>query len=298
MADEIAQKCSKGNTRPLSKSRNWCFTQHTGEDSPPTYYANKTKYLLYGSEICPTTGKHHWQCFIVWNSQRTWDAMKKDYPGVHFEACKGSVKQNVTYCKKEGKWKEFGEQPEQGARNDIKAVAEEILQGETSCEDIICNNPMLYHQYGRTFDKLEDIRMRKLFRTEMTKGIWYYGDTGTGKSHAAFQNFSPETHYNVPKDGSWWDGYRQQDTVIINEFRGHIAYDELLALVDKWPVNVNRRGREPMPFISKTVIITSALAPWEVYHNRNDKDSIEQFFRRFEINHLTECATSSGNPRL
>ena len=142
---------------------------------------------------------------------------------------------------------------------------------------------MLFHMYGRTLTKLEDLRMRKLFRNFMTQGVWIWGPTGTNKSRMAFEGFTPETHYNLVNDRGWWDGYCQQETVIINDFRGWIPYDELLQLVDRYPYSVRRRGREPMPFLSKKVIITSALPPSKVYCNRNEGDSIEQLLRRFDV---------------
>lgn len=120
----------------------------------------------------------------------------------------------------------------------------------------------------------------------MTTCTWYYGSTGTGKSERAFKDFHPDKHYVLPKDKGWWDGYRQQNTVIINDFRGHIPYDELLQMIDRYPFDVSRRGRQPLPFTSSHVIITSSLSPEEVYHNRMENDSIEQLLRRIKV---VEC---------
>jgi hypothetical protein len=118
----------------------------------------------------------------------------------------------------------------------------------------------------------------------MTKAEWIYGSTGTGKSHYAFNNYSPDTHYLYPNDGGWWDGYTGQEIVIINEFRGGIMYSELLELLDKWPKTVRRRGREPVPFLAKLVIITSSLHPKNIYQGVLEKDdSIDQLLRRIKV---------------
>ena len=70
--------------------------------------------------------------------------------------------------------------------------------------------------------------------------------------------------------------------VIFDEFRGQIPFNELLRIVDIHPTySVRRRCREPMPFISKKVIITSALPPWEVYKHLDQGDSLAQLYRRF-----------------
>jgi len=53
--------------------------------------------------------------------------------------------------------------------------------------------------------------------------------------------------------------------------------------VDKYPYYVKRRNREPIPFTSKTVIVTSSMKPQDVYMNLDDGDHLEQLTRRFKI---------------
>jgi hypothetical protein len=157
-----------------------------------------------------------------------------------------------------------------------------------SVDDICVESPAVFHQYGRTLCKLEDIALRKKYRTWMTEGTWYWGDTGVGKSHRAFENFNTETHYVFPNDGGWWDGYTGQEVVIINDFRGGIQYAELLDLVDKWPKTVRRRNREPVPFLGKKLIVTSSLKPEEVYSGLAENDSLSQLRRRFNVVEVTK----------
>ena len=116
----------------------------------------------------------------------------------------------------------------------------------------------------------------------MTEGIWYYGETGCGKSEKAFENYNPSTHYKYTEE--WWDGYTGQDTLIIDELRGDtLRFREILALVDKHPHYVKRRCREPIPFLAKQVIITSALHPKDIFTNLNADDKLDQLYRRFKI---------------
>jgi hypothetical protein len=87
----------------------------------------------------------------------------------------------------------------------------------------------MYHQYGRTLHKIEDIVLRTKYRSWMTTCTWYYGPTATGKSHRAFEGFNPITDYVWADDNGWQDGYTGQPRVIINDFRGDIIkYNELL----------------------------------------------------------------------
>lgn len=290
MPDKTAQKCSEGNTEPPStktRKREFCFT-HFDEHTHAPNLSGPWLYIIMGREICPETKRQHFQSYVYFKDPKTLTAcaniLEKHFgKRPHVKLCNGNLEQNFTYCTKDKDYYEYGTKPSQGKRNDLIAIKEEILAQELTCDEIACNNPILYHQYGRTLNKLEDIALRKNFRTEMTKGIWYYGPTGVGKSHIAFKDFTPESHYVYRNDNGWWEGYTQQDTVIINDFRGEIKYNELLQLIDKYPYYVKRRCREPMPFTSKLVIITSSLHPKDIYHNRDAEDSIEQLLRRFEI---------------
>lgn len=63
--------------------------------------------------------------------------------------------------------------------------------------------------------------------------------------------------------------------------------NELLMMIDKHPnYFVRRRGREPLPFTSKKVIITSSMSPEEVYHNLAENDKLEQLLRRIKVYNL------------
>ena len=290
MDKKVTQKCSKGNTNTFSRHRWWpSFTSFL--ETPPHYDEDCMKYLCYGLEICPKTGKKHYQgCVYFYDAKTISTAQKKLHIGkshMEWEQKSDTEDDPIEYCKKDKCFFEFGSMPQQGKRTDLEAVAKSILDGTLRVTDILEQSPIMYHQYGRTLTALEDLKLTRKWRTEMTEGIWMYGTTGVGKSHIAFQDYHPDTHYLVPDDNGWWDKYTQQDTVIINDFRGHIKYDKLLQMVDKFPFDVNRRGKPPMPFLSKKVIITSSLKPSEVYCNRQEKDDIKQLERRFKIVELT-----------
>lgn len=297
-----APKCSEGNiassepiyTDDRKKHPNWVVTIF--KDEAPVFDADRMKYLLFAPENCPSTNKHHWQTYVSWKqgNHKTMSATAKWF-GATCHIAKGDVEHQLDYIRgpyeKDGKskpfnrdWKEFGTRPAQGARNDLTALVENVTSGEINVDSIVLENPLMYHQYGRTLLKAEDLAMRKRYRTEMTTCDWYWGPKGVGKSHAAFEGYSPDTHYNWKlNDNGWQDGYSQQPIVVVNEFRGQIKYSDLLELIDKWPFTLPRRGREPIPFTSTHVIITSSLPPCEVYRNMNVFDSLEQLMDRIKV---------------
>lgn len=274
------------------KSRNWCFTLNNPTEEersillpnlPPG--AKFVKFQLEKGD----SGTPHYQGLIIMKNACRLSSMKSLLTRAHWEPMK-SLKGSLAYVEKmdsriDGPWQAGDPPKQQGTRTDLGDLCQSITDGTVTAEQVAIDNPVTYHQYGRTLHKVEDIVLRNRFRTEMTKGIWIWGPTGSGKSHEAFEGYDPTTHYLWKNDKGWQDGYTGQETVIINDFRGHIPYDEMLQMVDKWPYTIPRRGREPAPFLAKKVIVTSSLPPQEVYCRRAMGDSIEQLLRRFTIKH-------------
>lgn len=285
------------------KTRHWALTlnNYDWQNVDCLFeHEKKATCITCGYEV-GENGTNHLQIAISWKTAITFKTMKKKFGGYHIEAAQGTPVQLHAYCMKgdDEKSDKFSHEnpgtnwdgrfcgvfPKgQGARTDIQVQALRITEGELTVDEMTEENPQFVHQYGRTLDRLEDIRLRSIFRTEMTTCKWYTGSTGCGKSHAAFTNFDTKTHYVWKVDKGWQDAYCQQETVIINDFRGSMMpYNELLLLIDKWPHTVSRRGRAPMPFTSKYIIITSILTPQECYKNLEKSDGIEQLLRRIKV---------------
>lgn len=275
------------------RSRAFCWTwnNYTTESIARVEELAKTaRYLIYGQEV-GELGTPHLQGYVYYENARSLSATIKAFKGAHVIVASGGPLDNYRYCRKirEGDitpnavWKEFGKIPEQGERVDLKELVSEVYNGKNT-DDICLEKPMMYHMYGRTLKKVEELRLRKQFRTEMTEGVWFFGDTNTGKSHRTYVNFHPDTHFVLNlNDGGFWNGYVGQANVIITDFRGQIPYDELLRLVDKWPHTVKIKGESPFPFISKKIWISSSLPPEKVYNRRDSQDKIAQLYRRVKV---------------
>lgn len=262
--------------------------------------SKKLRYIAYGEEVCPTTGTKHHQAFCYFHNTRSTKKRALGEIGKMFgkkhanvQPMLGNFLENESYCSKDGIYTEVGKKPKQGERGDLNEIKDMIVDGQLTADDVALSDPHTFHMYGRTLDRLESIALRKKFRTEMTRGIWYTGPAGAGKSHAVFEGYSPETHYVKNLNEEWWDGYKGQETVILNEFRGEIRFSELLDLCDKWPKMVKWRGRESVPFLAKRVLVASVKSPREVYC-RQEGEPWEQFDRRFDVIEL-EQKYSEGN---
>lgn len=47
----------------------------------------------------------------------------------------------------------------------------------------------------------------------------YWGVSGSGKTHTAVEELG-EDYYDKIAMNKWWDGYKQEKNVLIDEFRG------------------------------------------------------------------------------
>lgn len=283
----------------VERGRLWCFTNYDLSFDYKSIYNevnNDIRYIAYSNEICPSTNRHHHQGFIYFHGKKqSVKKIAKLLGKSHCAICKGTLEQNEAYCSKSSELIEIGDRPAQGERKDLTQLKDEVLNGTITAEQIMCTNPTIYHLYGRTIDKLEDVALRQKYRTWMTMGYWFYGETECGKSEHIFRDFNPSTHYVFPDDNGWWDGYKGQEIVLFDDFRGNtIAYAELLKLCDKYPKTVKRRNREPVPFLAKKIYISSSLHPAYIYTNLHKDDKLDQLYRRFNIIELKRPEVLKG----
>lgn len=289
-----------------------CLTWYKDSTAFDDFDFTPFDYVVAGYEQCPTTGREHWQIFCQTHKQYTLNTGNQFFPGAHHDRAMASdYRESAGYCKKgyhsidkptdgwrvffsrtvdePGDWRypvEYGTIKLNGKRKDLQDACEDIKAGRTTVRQIVAKNPDLFHTYGRTLERVEDMINEDKFRTEMPEVIWYYGPPGTGKSHTVYDGFDPRTMYNWKDDKGWWDGYRGQETVIINEFKGQISLAEMLCLCDKFPYEVRRRGRPPHPFLATKILITSSKHPVDYYQDTGE--SMMQLTRRITIVHLTE----------
>ena len=68
----------------------------------------QTTYAIIGKEICPSTNRLHLQCYAQFGKKFTFRKIAKAL-ACHCEIPKGSVEENIVYCKKGGDWIEIGQ---------------------------------------------------------------------------------------------------------------------------------------------------------------------------------------------
>jgi hypothetical protein len=111
----------------------------------------------------------------------------------------------------------------------------------------------------------------------------FWGVTGSGKSRKAWEEAGLE---GFPKDPrtKFWDGYRDQGHVVIDEFRGGIDVAHLLRWLDRYPVIVEVKGGSVCLAATK-IWITSNISP-EAWYPELDVDTMLALRRRLIVTHF------------
>jgi len=130
-------------------------------------------------------------------------------------------------------------------------------------------------------NKLRRIAGDYLAPVAMERQIFvYWGVTGSGKSRRAWAEAGFDAYPKDPRS-KFWDGYRNHDHVVIDEFRGGIDISHVLRWFDRYPVLVEVKGSSTALCASK-IWITSNLHPRDWYPDL-DEETKNALIRRLVI---------------
>ena len=246
----------------MSRFRNWCFTINNWTQSDvfavDMLMKQKATYGCYSEEfsveINKDTGKPtpHLQCFVHLGNALSFAYMKKALIRSHLVVANGTPQENRIYCGgedyvKDGKiklknetFKEYGVLPEgQGKRTDLKEIAQLIRSHEITIEDIMIEYPDMYLRYSRSFEKMFSAFQTP--RQEAPKVYWRWGLAGVGKTRYVVDTYGQENIY-IKDNTQWWDGYNNQETILIDDFDNSIPFRTLLRILDRYAYQGQVKG--------------------------------------------------------
>lgn len=277
-------------TNVSNPQRAWCFTSFKVDEQLPIEN-NEFRYIIYQREVCLDTGREHFQGYCELFKPARFSKLKLllNDPALHCEVRKGSREQAREYCRKlesrvDGPWEYgvFGDGG-QGERNDIKAKAQIIkdIQRENpkrALQEIADKHPEFILQYARGVQTLL-ANLPQQERTEETRGILVIGPPGTGKSTWVRQNY-PGAFWKSSTTGQWWDGYRGEETIVLDEFKGWLPHRDITQMVgNSQPLQLQIKGGT-VNLLAKTVIFISNFNPRAWYDQ--EKCSLRALTRRFQ----------------
>lgn len=154
-----------------------------------------------------------------------------------------------------------GEGTGQGQHEVQKKILADIKAG--------CGRRVIYERYMEYlashhswFDKIYVLFAP--IRAFMPDVYWVHGGAGDGKSRAAKAVFASSC-YCKPPDSKWFDGYDQQEVLILQELRkSTFTFSYLLDLIDRYEFRVEVKNSY-VPMNSKVIIITCSKTHSELW---------------------------------
>jgi len=289
---------------PSEQHRYFTFTQYKLDfDYQSLIDSGKLQYIFFGLEQCPTTERWHHQAWCYSKEKRTWKSVAKMLDNAHTQVMREDIDYNDEYCLKilrhidknnnPGKVpnpkSEFGKRPD-GKRMDLTEAYAAVGAGE-STREVVRANPSLA-TFRRQLEYIEDINMDTNIRNFKTECEWIWGPTGVGKSKYVSEITQDKQVYVHPVEDRWWDAYKQQEVIWLDDFSGEIPIKMLLKLTDRYEMKLPRRNREPVQMASKMIYITSDMPPENIYAG----NQIAQLRRRIKVIHMSSLGVTQGTP--
>lgn len=266
------------------QSRKYLLTINNPADCGLTHDKIKTlvqslspAYFCMADEIA-ATGTHHTHVFLYRPSPVRWHTVKNLFPTAHIEKAYGSVQENRDYIQKGGKWsdtdkaettvtgsfEEFGHMPlpQSEKAPEMTVLLEDIAAGKTTSQ-IIRENPKLAFRV-KEIDVLRQTLLSEKYaeQNRIVETQYLYGATGTGKTSGIYRRHDPRDIYRVTNyrngRGVSFDDYHGQDVIVFEEFASQIPIEEMLNLLDIYPLMLPARYSDKVACYTK-VYITSNL---------------------------------------
>jgi len=264
----------------MLQSRRWCFTlnNYTAAEQESIRTWEDVKYRVVGKEVGEEQTPHL-QGYVVFERCKRLAAVKKLLGRAHWEVARGNSKQNEDYCKKDGSYEEAGECPaEDGGAGEKLRWKKARLAAEAGELGEIPDD--IYVRYYRTLKEIAKDHMTKVEDAGDVTGAWYWGAPGTGKSRKAREDF-PDSYLKM--QNKWWDGYQDEETVILDDFDSKELGHHLKIWGDRYAFLAEVKGGA-LQIRPQKIVVTSNYSIDQLFGH--DPEMCNAIKRRFAAVHF------------
>jgi len=248
------------------------------EDFTP--YLPPTCAWIKGQLELGAGGFLHWQVVVAFERKVRPGTVREIFGNCHHELCRSSAADSYVHKEEtriEGTQFEFGNKLlKRSSEKDWESVWNAAKSGNML--DIPADIRIrCYHTLKRIRKDHDSAPMRQNLTVKV-----FWGVTGSGKSHRMHQEaYDDDIPYVKSSTTKWWDGYRGEKRVIMDEFRGKIAIEHMLKWLDKYPCYVEEKGGQ-LALQATEFWICSNVSPREWYPEI-DEMTLQALLRRLTI---------------
>lgn len=248
-----------------------------------------TRFLLCGKEV-GQQGTPHLQCHIDLKNATTIKALQKKIKKMGMQlAIKEYTSQAHTdngrnYCYKDGDTQQWGEAPEQGARNDLEELQEAIrLNPNMTRRNLFEQHASVMARYPRFAAEYQNmVREYKTLTWDEPPNLWIWGEAGVGKTRQIHEDEHPLYLKNANK---WFDYYQGEHTVLIDDIgpeqARYLGY-HIKLWADRYPFLAEIKG-SAIKIRPQRIVITSNYSISEMGW---DEQTTAAISRRFKEIHM------------
>lgn len=281
---EVPDKVKQSSSNPVAKCFSVTLNNYTEDDIEAIQAIDGVSRMVLGREV-GESGTPHIQGFILFQRAKRWNAVREmpEFERAHIEVTRVQAALEK-YCKKDGDYIVIDNRKERRKLQCLADACTAILD-RRSLGEVAREYPSVFVRYHRGLERLAselDAPPRRV-----PSVIWYYGRTGVGKSRCAeslaeaLGDAFGWTAYWKSGGYRWWQGYRGQDIVVLDELRGDFCtLHQLLRLLDRYPLYVENKGGS-WHISASCYIITAPFAPPGLYPGKSaGSEDLAQLFRR------------------
>lgn len=267
---DVETPANPKNKEPL-KSRGWClrkFEPNNRDIHLLRQMNEQSRYMCGILERGKKTGRVHWHIFVYYeNEKKKCELVNKLRDGWRVEkmidqkgAIKYATKMDETMI---GLPFEEGRKPEQGRKRTLVDVCDQLKKGK-KLQKVAEDDPLMIVKHGKGLAMLYGLLQKD--REGFAQFSWLYGESGLGKTSYIYSKWNKEDVYSKKDNGKDnWDGYDQQEVILLDEFRGNMDIHELLQLTDRYKFQLNVKYSSAK--CNSKFIFVSTEHPPEYYYN-------------------------------
>ena len=150
-------------------------------------------YYVYGKEVS-ASGTPHLQFMVCFKTVKRLTALKKILPKAHWEvkSPKSTMLQASDYCKKDGKFQEFGILPLDQTTKSRQIIADKYADTiakakQNNMDEILPEHQLRYYKTIKAIQADNKVRPADLNWT-VTPNLWIYGPTGMRRSKSLIKS--------------------------------------------------------------------------------------------------------------